>query len=81
MKTEATLPSPISRQLIWKKKADYSDLRYEQAHELDGTPLPIAKITINRPEVRNAFRPKTVSELRDAFETRARRRRHRGDPG
>ena len=27
----------------------------------------IAKITINRPEVRNAFRPKTVIELIDAF--------------
>nr|MCG4642153.1 enoyl-CoA hydratase-related protein [Bifidobacterium bifidum] len=27
----------------------------------------IAKITINRPEVRNAFRPKTVVELIDAF--------------
>ena len=28
----------------------------------------IAKITINRPEVRNAFRPQTLFELREAFE-------------
>ncbi len=40
--------------------ADFSDILYEKA---DG----IAKITINRPEVRNAFRPQTLAELRDAF--------------
>ena len=39
---------------------DYRDIRYQQAEG-------IAKITINRPEVRNAFRPETVSELGDAF--------------
>jgi naphthoate synthase len=40
--------------------ADYRDILYQQAEG-------IAKITINRPEVRNAFRPETVSELNDAF--------------
>jgi naphthoate synthase len=39
----------------------YQDIRYEAA---DG----IAKITIDRPEVRNAFRPETVVELSQAFE-------------
>jgi naphthoate synthase len=58
----------LARSLRWEPRVQYQDLRYEQAQELDGTPLPIVKITINRPEVRNAFRPKTVKELRDAFE-------------
>jgi naphthoate synthase len=54
----------------WKPDGDYGDIRYETA---DG----IAKLTINRPEVRNAFRPRTLFELRDAFE-RARNNRDIG---
>lgn len=44
----------------WKKVGDYTDILY---HKMDG----MAKITINRPEVRNAFRPKTVMEMRRAL--------------
>lgn len=44
----------------WIKAKDYNDIIYEK---MDG----IAKISINRPEVRNAFRPETVSEMFDAF--------------
>lgn len=45
----------------WKRSGDYTDIRYETA---DG----IAKITIDRPEVRNAFRPQTVNEMAHAFD-------------
>jgi naphthoate synthase len=50
----------------WLADGDYADIRYERSREPG-----IAKITINRPEVRNAFRPQTVVELSHAF-TRAR---------
>jgi naphthoate synthase len=48
--------------VTWAPGADYEDIRYELSG--DG----IAKITIDRPEVRNAFRPQTVVELSSAFE-------------
>ena len=51
--TQPTIPD-------WKVRREYTDIRYETAEG-------IAKITINRPEVRNAFRPLTLSELMDAF--------------
>jgi naphthoate synthase len=47
--------------VVWTKAKDYQDVRYQK---WEG----IAKITINRPEVRNAFRPKTLFEMREAFE-------------
>jgi naphthoate synthase len=49
----------------WTPAAEYEDIRYELSG--DG----IAKITIDRPEVRNAFRPHTIVEISDAL-TRAR---------
>lgn len=45
----------------WESDGDYTDIRYE-------TIAGIAKVTIDRPEVRNAFRPTTLFELSDAFE-------------
>jgi naphthoate synthase len=57
---EEALYAPIS----WESAGEYEDILYDKA---DG----IARITINRPERRNAFRPPTLAELRDAF-TRAR---------
>ena len=47
--------------VAWTSAKAYDDILYEKA---DG----IAKITINRPEVRNAFRPKTVREMIDAMD-------------
>ena len=43
--------------VTWNRHEGYEDIRYETS------PEGIAKITINRPEVRNAFRPKTVEEM------------------
>ena len=40
----------------WERSGDYRDIIYEVAEG-------IARITINRPEVRNAFRPQTLFEL------------------
>ena len=57
---ESDLYAPIT----WESAGDYEDILYDKG---DG----IARITINRPERRNAFRPPTLAELRDAF-TKAR---------
>ena len=54
-------PFPMAK-TAWHKITDYTDLKFEKTD--DG----IAKITINRPEVRNAFRPQTVEEMKDAFD-------------
>jgi naphthoate synthase len=51
----------------WQRQGSWTDIRYETAEG-------IAKVTICRPEVRNAFRPKTLFELQAAFE------RARDDP-
>jgi naphthoate synthase len=57
----ATQERTIRPAADWRPDAEYEDIRYEVA---DG----IAELTIDRPEVRNAFRPETLVELRDAFE-------------
>ncbi len=44
----------------WHQAKDFTDIKYEKAEG-------IGKITINRPEVRNAFRPVTVREMSEAF--------------
>jgi naphthoate synthase len=46
----------------WVSVKAYNDIKFETSE--DGE---IAKVTINRPQVRNAFRPETVTELLDAF--------------
>jgi naphthoate synthase len=46
----------------WQQSGDYADIRYETAEG-------IAKITIDRPEVRNAFRPQTIVEISRALES------------
>jgi naphthoate synthase len=51
----------IRRAADWQAAGEYEDIRYEVAEG-------IAKITIDRPEVRNAFRPETLIEISDALE-------------
>jgi naphthoate synthase len=51
----------IMSQPNWKTAKEYTDITYKKA---DG----VARIAFNRPDVRNAFRPKTTAELLDAFQ-------------
>jgi naphthoate synthase len=46
--------------MTWEKSGEFTDIKYEKAEG-------IAKITINRPQVRNAFRPLTVQEMSTAL--------------
>ncbi len=62
---EQEFSSPVA----WERVHEYEDIRFERS-----VGEGIAKITICRPEVRNAFRPATLFELSDAFE------RARNDP-
>ncbi len=48
--------------VTWNDQPGFEDIRYAKSSE------GIAKITINRPEVRNAFRPQTVKEMSRAFD-------------
>jgi len=55
--SEEELYAPVE----WRTAAEFEDILYEKSAQ-------IAKITINRPELRNAFRPQTLRELRRAFD-------------
>ena len=50
----------MTDRICWQSAHTYGDILYDTAEG-------IARITINRPERRNAFRPETVNELIDAF--------------
>jgi naphthoate synthase len=63
----AQVTTTIRQAADWQDSGDFEDVLYATAGG-------IAKITINRPEVRNAFRPQTILELQDAF-----RRAHQDD--
>jgi naphthoate synthase len=56
--------SSITPGAVWERRGDYADIRYEVS---TGADAGIAKITINRPEARNAFRPPTLFELSHAL--------------
>jgi len=66
LNTDTTMTSKAKAQVqrdlpAWKLQPGYTDILYHKSKE------GIAKITINRPEVRNAFRPETVQEMQAAF--------------
>ena len=52
---------PIATTIAWKQAKTFQDIRYEKAEG-------IAKVTIDRADVRNAFRPLTVREMIEAFD-------------
>ena len=52
----------MTSNIEWTREEGYEDIVYEKS------PDGIAKVTINRPEVRNAFRPRTVTEMIRAFD-------------
>ena len=56
--------SSITPGCAWVSAGEYADIKYELS---TGEDVGIAKITINRPHKRNAFRPQTLFELQDAF--------------
>jgi naphthoate synthase len=57
---EAPPQEELYAPIEWRAASEYDDIRYEVGEG-------VAKITIDRPEARNAFRPQTLAELRDAF--------------
>ena len=60
----APTPSPeqaSAASILWQPQGSYGDILFDLSEE------GIARITINRPHKRNAFRPQTVTELYDAF--------------
>jgi len=52
----------MSDDVTWTRVSGYEDIHY------DKSPEGIARVTINRPEVHNAFRPQTVAEMIRAFD-------------
>ncbi len=63
------LSPPLDQPLQWRSGGSYDDIRFELSD------AGLARVTINRPHKRNAFRPRTVQELCDAFS------RVRDEPG
>ena len=64
--TDSLPPNPIRPGADWQPIVrGYEDILYHHATRAAGK---VAKLTINRPEVHNAFTPKTVQELRDALQ-------------
>jgi len=61
MKAASGASDAADEQVLWRSAGSYQDILFELSDE------GLARITINRPHKRNAFRPRTVQELCDAF--------------
>ncbi len=57
--------SSIKPGAVWESRGEYGDIKYEVS---TGEDAGIAKITINRPQKRNAFRPQTLFELQQRLQ-------------
>ena len=58
--------------VTWQAGGEWDDIRYETAAVFDDSSSPlVAKITINRPEVRNAFRPQQPAKIADPVPSHA----------
>jgi len=62
MTQPTTVPPRADQPVEWIRQQGYEDIRYHKSAE------GIARVTIDRPEVRNAFRPQTVTEMIRAFD-------------
>jgi len=61
MKAASGASDAADEQVLWRSAGSYQDILFDLSDE------GLARITINRPHKRNAFRPRTVQELCDAF--------------
>jgi naphthoate synthase len=71
MSAAEPIPTTIRPGATWEPAGEYSDIRYEHAEVPVGDAggvARIAKLTIARPEVRNAFRPETLIQLAEALD-------------
>ncbi|MDQ3294451.1 MAG: 1,4-dihydroxy-2-naphthoyl-CoA synthase [Actinomycetota bacterium] len=71
MSAAEPIPTTIRPGAMWEPAGEYSDIRYEHAEVPvgdGGGVARIAKLTIARPEVRNAFRPETLIQLAEALD-------------
>ena len=56
------------KEIVWETIKEYEEILF-QFHQPEGKSVGVAKISINRPRVHNAFTPLTIMEMREAMDT------------